>query len=117
MGDTDTADKDLEDIDLTPPERKLWRALAAGEICAFNPDGPKADRTVRGDVLGKLLRGEKIDDRSPPCLPRQIVIFGVIISGVLDLSDTDLKGHALAIKNSRFEGSVSYTHLTLPTKA
>lgn len=53
----ETMSKKLKKIGLTAPEIKLWQALESGQPCEFDPDGVNADRTLRGDILGKILRG------------------------------------------------------------
>ena len=86
---------------LTAPEKKLWQALEAGKLCRFHLKADDEDRSLRGDILGKILRGEPIAGIAPPSRPRQVYIFGAVISGVLDMSDTQT-GLTLHMRICRF---------------
>jgi len=106
-GDAKTAKEDFKIMQLTEPEIKVWQALIENEACRFDPDLLDKDRTVRADILGKILRGDAIAGVKPPSLPRQVKLFGAIISGVLDMSDTHT-GLTLRLCECRFDASPNF---------
>ncbi len=80
-------------FELQGGEQALITALGKGEPCMFVYEGPNAqpdsERTIRGAVLGKILRSEHLagQDAAVP-LPRTVGIIGAIITGELDMSGT-----------------------------
>ena len=94
-------------MQLTEPEKKFWKSLELGTLCRFHLKADDKDRTIGGDILGKILRQEPIEGITPPKLPRQIRLFGAVISGTLDMSDTDT-GLTLHMRICRFEGWLNF---------
>lgn len=98
-------------------EQRLVNALRAGEPCEFVYEGkgkePDAARTLRGEVLGQLLRGELVEGETERIkLGRAVKIEGAIITGTLDMSYSDT-GLALRIEHSIFEGVIDFTRAKL----
>lgn len=88
MAGEKTTDKDIKKMGLNAAETQLWRAFEAGEPCDFDKDAPEDERTLRGDILGKILRRDPIEGVAALDLPRQVRIAHAIISGPFDMSDT-----------------------------
>lgn len=114
MAGTDT---EIDGVELEGGELTLVKALRAGKVCKFEYNGPKAlpesQRTVRGDVLGKILRSENLgSERKAFKLPRNVHIYGAFIKGKLDMSDTDT-GLVLSIRHSRFDSEVNFSRAKL----
>ena len=107
-----TSAKDFKTMGLTPPEIKLWKALEAGEACGFDKNAPEEERTLRGDILGAILRRDAIEGVAPlTTLPRKAIISHAVITGMLDMSDIQMDG-ALAIVQSHFAASPNFSRST-----
>jgi hypothetical protein len=104
----------LPDIELTPPERRVWDAfpegrrvdLRSGEAAADDPGragewGP--DRTVRAAVLVALLLGGNSEASG---VVASLRLVGARITGRLDLDGADI-GHVLSLEHCWLEEAVS----------
>ncbi|MFC6882316.1 MULTISPECIES: membrane-associated oxidoreductase [Actinomadura] len=92
--------------DLTPAERRVWRAFPKGQSVGFGPGDEEAvhggswgpARTVRAEVLRSLLlNGSRADGEIAG-----LWIVGGRISGLLDLSDAVLE-HSVRLLGCHFE--------------
>lgn len=92
--------------DLTPAERRLWRAFPRGDEVDFRQgdDEPERgdrwgpERTVRGEVISALLLGGVQEDGRIAALR----LMGARISGVLNLQ-YGMVGHAVRLWACHFE--------------
>ncbi|MFD5628901.1 oxidoreductase [Streptomyces sp. NPDC127072] len=104
----------LPDIELTPPERRVWDAfpegrpvdLRTGEPEADDPargDRWGADRTVRSAVLAALLLG---GNPEPSAAVASLRLTGARITGPLDLDGAEIN-HVLWLEHCFFEEPLS----------
>lgn len=91
-----------DDLDLKPPERRMWDAVMADKSCTFGDDDPRKlaspvawgrERTIRGHVLAQLLTRAGASGASSI---RQVQIQGARVIGVVDLSHAELTSVLLA---------------------
>ncbi|MFG3086626.1 membrane-associated oxidoreductase [Streptomyces antibioticus] len=71
----------MEIDDLTPAERRVWRAFATGAEVDFRDDGEGTERTVRASVLRALL----LNGPREPGEIAAVKVRGARITGALDL--------------------------------
>lgn len=95
----------MEPIDLTPVERRVWRAFPTGTPVDLRDgaDDPEhgdawgADRTVRAWVLRKLLLSPPVDGEIAA-----LRVVGARITGVLNLQYATIE-HPVGLRACRFE--------------
>ncbi len=98
-------------------EQALITALDKGEPCVFLYEEPykqpDSQRTIRAEVLGKILRSEALGSEGlTVVIPRAVIIVGAIITGELDMSDTNT-GLALGIQHSEFKAAINFNQAKL----
>ena len=86
-----------DDLDLTPPERRMWDAVMAGQPCIFGDDDPRnlaspnewgPERTISGQVLADLLMRAGASGNPSK---RQVQIQGARVTGEIDVSHAELE--------------------------
>ena len=96
-------------------EPALIEALRAQKPCVFIKDGEgqlsAAERTIRGEILGQILRGQQITEAPLPPL-KTVRIGRAVITGTLDMSDSDTE-LVLQIVHSEFKDIVEFTRAKL----
>lgn len=104
----------LPDIELTPPERRVWDAFPEGRRVDLRSGEGEADdpvrggewgpeRTVRAAVLVALLLGGNAE---PSGAVASLRLAGARITGRLDLDGAEI-GHVLWLEHCRLEEAVS----------
>ncbi|MFI6334321.1 oxidoreductase [Streptomyces sp. NPDC050535] len=104
----------LPDIELTPPERRVWDAFPEGRRVDLRAGEPEADdpargdqwgpdRTVRAAVLAALLLGGNAE---PSGAVASLRLTGARITGRLDLDGAEIN-HVLWLEHCRFEEALS----------
>jgi len=74
---------------LTAPERELVDAFKRRQECNFDPTAAKRRRTVRAEVIERLVRCQRLPGKKSPLdiPPKGLNISGAIITGLLDLEE------------------------------
>ena len=76
---------------LRAPEKKLVTCVKRGERCVFDKSAPEKTRTIRAEVIERLVRGQHLPGETVALdlPPKGLVITGAKIVGALDLSACD----------------------------